>query len=165
MSVIPQRRLARWRINYNKLGWGTEDEFGVIVYGKSQKAWQSCGPSHFLPPACRGSWRLNLCALLESIKIPWSFQNYFRKNTSHFLFWLWKLIFPFVPLSILQENSYKRLWQRTLCLQNINFFLHFHICHSIYLPIISFLHVLALPVPPGCPLQLPSVAGHRPGPR
>lgn len=64
-----------------------------------------------------------------------------------------------MPLFTLQEDSYKRLWQRTLCLQNMNFFLHFHICHSIYLPIICFLHVLVLPVLPGYPLHLPSAAG------
>lgn len=81
------------------------------------------------------------------------------RNMSHFLFWLWKLIFSFVPSSTQQEDSCIILRQRRLCLQDRNF-LYLRTCHTIYLPIICFPQVVVLPSLPGCPVLLASSQGH-----
>lgn len=140
------------------LDQGQKDEYSIFVQCKSHKKtyketktlWYKLNRAMVPVPSSH--------SLQRQLEVK-SLQN-FTKNISHFLFRIWKLIFPFVSSSTLQEDSSKTSWQRTLCLQNINFFLHLHTCHSIYSPIIRFLTVLVLPVLPGCPLELPSDAGH-----
>lgn len=109
---------------------------------------------------CRGSWRLSPCILLKSTKSL----GHVTKNISQVLFWTLKV--NFLLCAIIHTTRgfiYKFMVKNTVF--RIIFFLYFHISLFIYLPITCLLHISVLPVLPGCLLQLPSVAGHGPGPQ